>query len=330
MSKFSIDSIEDYPNPLRDFIAEFLEMLQLECNLAATTIQKYSKNLEKFRIWLRTIEIPLLHVAFDHIVRYQHERLAHVKAATVRNHLCALAAFYRWAKRERLIEVDPMLRVIRPKCIPRSARALSRTQVNALLDAPDTSTHKGVRDRAILELLYGAGLRRSELLNLTIHQIDLKRRCLIVEGKGRKERAVVFGDVCADSLATWFVIRAQILHGRRPTEYLFFGFKNLNFVKKIRPLCGNVLYLMLQQYAAKASAFISLPLPIHCLRHTFATHLYQGGADLRTIQLLLGHSCIQTTAIYTHVLTPQLKEIVNKMHPRNQISLSDAPGTGQA
>ncbi len=293
-------------------------MLRYERNLSASTLRIYGRNLCEFDQWLSKQALGWPQATHHDIVRFQHECLSNLNPITVRLRLSALAGFFRWAIRENLVAADPTLRITRPKTPPRSATFLSQAQVDALLAVPDTSSPTGLRNRAILELLYGAGLRRSEVLHIKMHHLYLKERAIIVEGKGRKERAVVFGQVCADVLARWIEMRSHVLHGKQPTEYLFFSVRDLNRGGKARPLAGNTVYTMVQEYASRAAVFIPLPLKPHCLRHTFATHLYQGGANLRAIQLLLGHSHIQTTAIYTHVLTPQLKEVINKMHPRNQ------------
>jgi integrase/recombinase XerD len=169
----------------------------------------------------------------------------------------------------------------------------------------------------MLELLYGAGLRISELLQIKAYEIDLSKKVISVNGKGNKERLVVFGEECAQWLGLWMNMRSYVLYGIRPSAYVFFGIANMNDIQyNPRPLTRATVYAWLQSMARKSSVRIPTPLPIHALRHSFATHLYQGGADLRTIQMLLGHSSIQTTVIYTHAITPHLRA-VHALHPRN-------------
>ncbi len=243
--------------------------------------------------------------------------LSGLQASSSNRHLASIASYFRWAVREGFASHNPTL-LIQPARLPqRKIRVLTVAQIDSLLSTPNTNTIRGVRNRAILELLYGSGLRTGELLQLRCNDIDFKNMIITVTGKGGKQRIVVFGEVCATWLTLWMNMRSYVLYGIRPTEYLFFGITSMQRGDvNLMPLAHCTLYAWLQKTARKSSVGIPTPLPIHALRHSFATHLYQRGADIRAIQMLLGHSDIQTTTIYTHALSPHLRS-VQALHPRN-------------
>lgn len=203
------------------------------------------------------------------------------------------------------------------KNVERHIRVLSVAQIESLLNTPNTNTIRGVRNRALLELIYGTGLRAFEALNIKVNHIDFKNSSIIVTGKGDKERLVVFGQECARWLRLWLDLRSYVLYGIRPNEFLFFGIRDMNNVQyQPRPLARNTVFELLQRAARASAMHIHTPLAIHTLRHSYATHMYRRGADIRVIQLLLGHKSIESTSIYTHTLTPHLRAVA-ATHPRN-------------
>lgn len=268
-------------------------------------------------VWLHTQKTRLTDLKLEELRRYTSNCLASLKASSMNRHLVSIGSYFRWAVREGIVTKNPTLQVRPARTQPRSIRTLNYSQIECLLESPNINSIRGVRNRAILELLYGAGLRIGELLRIKVIDVDLSNKVICVTGKGNKERVVVFGEECAVWLELWMNMRSYVLYGIRPSAYLFFGIANMNDVQyNPKPLAHSTVYEWLQRMARKSSVRIPTPLPIHALRHSFATHLYQGGADLRTIQMLLGHSLIQTTVVYTHALTPHLR-LVHSLHPRN-------------
>jgi integrase/recombinase XerD len=219
--------------------------------------------------------------------------------------------YFRWALREHLISADPTLKLLSAKQALRVPKTLTEPQVEALLAAPDTSTALGQRDRAMLELMYASGLRVSELVTLTTLNVSLNEGVLRVLGKGRKERLVPFGEIAREWLVRYLADARPALLGGRQTEDLF--------VTSSGPRPGTgmsrvMFWLLVKRYAVQAG--IMAQLSPHTLRHAFATHLLNHGADLRAVQLLLGHADISTTTIYTHVARERLKSLHAQHHPR--------------
>ena len=215
--------------------------------------------------------------------------------------------FFRWALRERQITVDPTLRLQAARQPQRFPKSLSEVQVDQLLGAPDLNTPLGLRDKAMLELLYASGLRVSELVRLKTFHVGFNEGVLRVLGKGGKERLVPFGAVAREHLQTYMDwARAAILTGQQ-TEDLFVTARGQGM--------SRVMFWMIIKKYAKQTA-IAVPLSPHTLRHAFATHLLNHGADLRAVQMLLGHADISTTTIYTHVARERLKALHASHHPR--------------
>ena len=219
--------------------------------------------------------------------------------------------YFRWALRERLITADPTLRLLAARQPLRVPKTLSEAQVEALLNAPDTGTPLGLRDRAMLELMYASGLRVSELVTLRTYNAGLNEHVLRVIGKGNKERLVPFGQVAGEWLQRYLHEgRPQILAGQQ-SEDLFVTARGSRAGEAMsRMMFWNIV----KRYAQQAG--ITAPLSPHTLRHAFATHLLNHGADLRAVQMLLGHADISTTTIYTYVARERLKAIVAQHHPR--------------
>lgn len=245
---------------------------------------------------------------------YIQQTLQRISAATTKYHIAALRSFYSWAVRESICKTHPLIVAPRIQLATRKPRVLSHQEIDTLLSVIQCKSPQGLRNRVMLELLYATGLRASELLNLTIHQIRMKERLIITIGKGNKERGVIFGELAKEWLQRWLDLRATLLSGRRPTDCVFFAVGK-EAKAAPRPLCQGTLRDILHRCAQKAR--IPTPLGPHTLRHTFATHLYMAGADLRTIQLLLGHAHLSTTTVYVTVLAEHLRSVIEEHHPRS-------------
>jgi integrase/recombinase XerD len=215
--------------------------------------------------------------------------------------------YYRWALREQRTQADPTLRLAAARTPVRLPKTLSEAQVEALLDAPDVTTPLGQRDRAMLELLYASGLRVSELVGLQTVRVGLAEGVLRVTGKGSKERLVPFGEAAHAALTAYLGnARARIL-GRKTSDALFVTARG-------GAMTRQMFWNLVKKYALRAG--IEVALSPHTLRHAFATHLLNHGADLRAVQLLLGHADISTTTIYTHVARERLRKLHAQHHPR--------------
>jgi integrase/recombinase XerD len=250
-------------------------------------------------------------VSQDDINSYFAARHFQTKATTANRRLTVFKRFFHWALREQLISADPTLKLLSAKQALRMPKTLTEFQVEALLAAPDVSLAQGVRDRTMLELMYASGLRVSELVTLRVFNLSLNDNVLRVFGKGNKERLVPFGEVASLWLKRYLVQpRAELLAGHL-TDDLFVTHKG--------PTPGTAMsrvmfWMLVKKYALLAG--ITSPLSPHTLRHAFATHLLNHGADLRAVQMLLGHADISTTTIYTHVARERLKQLHAHHHPR--------------
>jgi integrase/recombinase XerD len=229
------------------------------------------------------------------------------KATSANRRLTVFKRYFRWALRERFIKADPTLKLQAAKQALRVPKTMTEAQVEALLEAPDTTTPLGLRDRTMLELMYASGLRVSELVGLKIFNVSMNEGVLRVLGKGNKERLVPFGEVARLWIERYLAnARAEILAGQQTQDL---------FVTHLGAGMTRVMFWMIVKKHA-FTAHISTPLSPHTLRHAFATHLLNHGADLRAVQLLLGHADISTTTIYTHVARERLKTIHATHHPR--------------
>lgn len=229
------------------------------------------------------------------------------RASSAARRLSSLKRFYRWCVRERLLDADPTLRLEPPKRAPRFPKTLTEADVEALLAAPDTNTPLGLRDRAMLEILYASGLRVSELVGLRTFEANLEAGVLRVLGKGAKERLVPLGEEAVEWTRRYLRDARPVLLGRRISEALFVTARGAAMTRQ-------AFWLNLRRYGARAVPGKSLS--PHVLRHAFATHLINHGADLRAVQMLLGHADISTTQIYTYVARERLKALHEKHHPR--------------
>lgn len=292
-----------------DTIDAFLDSSWAEQGLARATMQAYRSDLTGFSRWLDAQKSNLCAADGADIQMYLASRLqGGMCASSVARTLSAIRLFCRYAKRQALRDDDPCAQVLTPKPSRYLPTVLNEQEVDTLLDTPDVDTPKGLRDRAMLELLYACGLRVSELVTLKQGQVNMKTGVLRLVGKGMKERLVPFGEVAADWLERYLAhSRPMLLRDRPETEDLF-------VTRQGRAMTRQAFWQMLRQTARKAG--IGKSLTPHTLRHTFATHLLNHGADLRVVQMLLGHSDLATTQIYTHVAHDKLKDMHRAHHPR--------------
>lgn len=287
----------------------FVDALWLEEGLSRNTLQAYRRDLMGLAQWLAPRSLRDLG-ELD-LQDYFAARHASTKATTANRRLTVFKRFCRWALRERLLLADPTLKLLTAKQPLRVPKTLSEAQVEALLAAPDTQTALGQRDRAMLELMYASGLRVSELVGLKVFAVSLNEHVLRVTGKGSKERLVPFGEVAASWLQRYLAgPRAELLAGKQ-TDDLFITARG---VAAGQAMSRVMFWMVVKKYALAAG--IRAPLSPHTLRHAFATHLLNHGADLRAVQMLLGHADISTTTIYTHIARERLAQLHAQHHPR--------------
>ncbi len=296
----------------QDAIDRFADALWLEDGLSANTLAAYKRDLTLYARWLlQAHNTEVLRTQEHHLQAYFAERHALSKATSANRRLTVFKRFFRWALREGLVLTDPTLKLLSAKQPLRMPKSLSEAQVDALLAAPDGATELGLRDRAMLELMYASGLRVSELVGLKALHVSLNDAVLRVLGKGSKERLVPFGQEAGRWLEHYLRQARPSLLGARQSDALF--------VTAAGPKPGTAMsrvmfWNLVKRYALQAG--ITTPLSPHTLRHAFATHLLNHGADLRAVQMLLGHADISTTTIYTHVARERLKTLHAQHHPR--------------
>ena len=288
-------------------IDTFADAVWLEDGLAPNTLAAYRRDLCGLSVWLNSRGTKLAAAHEADLAQYFADKHATTLASTANRRLAVLRRFYRWAIRERHVAHDPTLRLKSARKPPRFPKSLSEDQVEALLRAPDTDTTLGLRDRAMLELLYATGLRVSELVGLTLSQLSLTEGLVRVFGKGGKERIVPLGAEARNWIERYLNEGRNVLLGQRVADALF-------VTQRAHSMSRQMFWLLIKRYAARAA--IDAPLSPHGLRHAFATHLLNHGADLRVVQLLLGHADISTTQIYTHVARARLKALHAQHHPR--------------
>ncbi|MGE5116020.1 MAG: site-specific tyrosine recombinase XerD [Betaproteobacteria bacterium] len=296
-------------------IDRFIDAVWLEDGLAANTLAAYRRDLGLYADWLaageREAPRAIDATRESDLLAYAAARHAGSKATSANRRLTVFKRYFRWALRERLLEADPTLRLAPARQPLRVPRTLTEVQVEALLAAPDVGTPLGLRDRAMLELMYASGLRVSELVGLRSVHLSLADGALRVTGKGNKERLVPFGAEAHAWLARYLKEARPAILGARPAHALFVT------VRSAAPdgsMTRQAFWQLVRKYARQAG--VAVPLSPHTLRHAFATHLLNHGADLRAVQLLLGHSDISTTQIYTHVARERLKALHAAHHPR--------------
>ncbi|MBL0148905.1 MAG: site-specific tyrosine recombinase XerD [Ideonella sp.] len=289
-------------------IDRFVDALWLEDGLARLTLEAYRRDLRLYAQWLaHTTGHALDQTTEPDLLGYMAHRHGLTRATTANRRLTVFKRYFRWALREHLVRADPTLRLGSARQALRVPKTLSEAQVEALLTAPDVTEPLGLRDRAMLELMYASGLRVSELVDLKTVRVGLSEGVLRVVGKGAKERLVPFGGEAQDWIERYLAdARAAILKGQR-SDAMFVTARG-------GPMTRQMFWILVKRHAGTAG--IQVPLSPHTLRHAFATHLLNHGADLRAVQMLLGHADISTTTIYTHVARERLKSLHAKHHPR--------------
>ncbi|WP_369820886.1 site-specific tyrosine recombinase XerD [Pseudorhodoferax sp. Leaf274] len=292
-------------------IDAFVDALWLEQGLARNTLAAYRQDLALYAHWLAERGSALDATREADLQAYFAARHAGTKATTANRRLTVFKRYFRWALRERAIAADPTLKLQSARQPLRVPKTMTEAQVEALLAAPDVQTPLGVRDRAMLELLYASGLRVSELVGLRTFQIALNDGVLRVTGKGNKERLVPFGELAQEWLEQYLQeARPELLDGRQ-SEDLFVTTRGAQAGSAMSRM---MFWGLVRRYALAAGIAVA-PSP-HTLRHAFATHLLNHGADLRAVQMLLGHADISTTTIYTHVARERLHALHARHHPR--------------
>ena len=289
----------------------FSDALWLEDGLSRNTLESYRSDLEQFGAWLtkhRHQDNGLITATHSDLLAFiAYKFSARVKASTTCRELSSLKRFYRFLLREGKIQVHPSLNIDAPK-LPRSLPAsLTEADIEGLLNAPDIHVPLGLRDRAMLEVLYASGLRVSELVSLDSAQISLNMGIIRVMGKGGKERLTPLGEEALEWVSRYVTGVRRILLGESSSNALF-------ITSRGSAMTRQAFWYLIKRYARQAG--IAKPLSPHTLRHAFATHLLNHGADLRVVQLLLGHADISTTQIYTHVARERLKRLHALHHPR--------------
>jgi integrase/recombinase XerD len=287
----------------------FVDALWLEDGLSKNTLEAYRRDLGAFTHWLGAR--PLADAHQQDLQAYFALRHDTTKATTANRRLTVFKRFFRWALREGLVGEDPTLKLQSAKQALRVPKTLTEAQVEALLAAPDTSHALGVRDRTMLELMYASGLRVSELVTLKTFNLGLNDNVLRVLGKGAKERLVPFGEVASGWLRQYLGSARTELLGGKQTDDLFVTVRGTTAGSAMSRI---MFWMLVKKYAVAAG--IQSALSPHTLRHAFATHLLNHGADLRAVQMLLGHADISTTTIYIHVARERLAQIHAQHHPR--------------
>lgn len=289
-------------------IADFLDAIWMEKGLSANTQESYRRDLSQFAIWLAGRGGGVMSADAALIQDYLNDRLqAQLSSRTAARFLSCLRGFYRYLLRENRLSENPLVLIDNPKLSPSLPKSLTEADVEALLAAPDIDDPMGLRDRTMLEVLYACGLRVSELVGLTMSQVNLRQNVIRVLGKGSKERLIPMGEEAAMWLQKYFREARPVLLNNLPDEVVFPSVR-------AQPMTRQTFWYRIKHWASVAG--IEKDLSPHTLRHAFATHLLNHGADLRVVQLLLGHSDLSTTQIYTHVAKLRMKQQHAEHHPR--------------
>lgn len=297
---------------INDIFLQFLKYLKIEKNYSKYTIINYGKDLKLFKKYLdeehitniENIDYKLLRQYLSFLYDFNYDK------KTITRNISTLRSFFKFCHKENIISSNPMTLIESPKLDKKLPKVLNTIEVEDILSIPDTLTPLGLRDSVILELIYSTGVRVSELVNIKLSDIDNSSRKIIITGKGNKERIVLFGKVLEDKLNNYLKNgRTQLL--KKPCDYLILN-KNGN---KITP---RGIELIIDGILKKGH--INYKISPHTLRHTFATHMLNNGADLKTVQELLGHESLSTTQIYTHVSNERLRNVYLNTHPRGKIN----------
>lgn len=294
-------------------VQEYLDVLKFHKHYSPLTIAGYKREIEHFLLYLREqgiddfndVQYPFLR---GYLAKLHDE---HLSAKTINHKMSSLRGFYRYLQKEEYVDDNPFLLIDSLKQPQRNPDFLYIDEMMELLDSIETNTLLGRRNRAMLELMYASGLRCSEVVELTLPQIDFQRQLLLIHGKGNKDRYVPFHDYAADCLRDYIESDRQELLAIKHLEHLFV-FVNKNGAQMTNRGVEDIVNRVTQKYDATKK------IHPHTFRHSFATHLLQQGVDIRVVQELLGHTNLSTTQIYTHVSNEHLKEVYDHAHPRNQ------------
>lgn len=296
---------------VKDYLKDFLHYLIVEKGLAENTIQSYRRDISAYLIFIeKKLQInDINHVTRVHIMQFLSCLKDEGKSArTIARHIASIRSFHHFLILDKIVDHDPTVHIETPHPELKLPKVLNTDEVDTLLNTPDLTTTLGLRDKAMLELMYATGMRVSELVNLNINDVHLSLgfvRCL---GKGNKERIIPIGKMATEALKEYLEkARPKLINQKNKTDSLFMNHHG-------QRLSRQGFWKILKQMAVKAG--IEKELTPHTLRHSFATHLLENGADLRSVQELLGHSDISTTQIYTHVTKTRLKDVYNQFHPR--------------
>ena len=290
-----------------DALRLFLEYLAVEKGLARNTILSYARDIRKFLGFVKAGKLAWNRVPEETVVRFIHkESRAGLSARSLARLISALRSFYKFLLLSGFVKMDPSSQLTTPSTWRSLPKFLTVKEVEELLRAPDDKKPRGVRDRAMLEVLYGSGLRVSELASLRLAEVNLEDGFLVCRGKGGKERIVPLGRSACDAAKRYLAeVRPLVVSGERDELFLS---------RRGKPFSRQGLWKLIRQHAREAG--LAAKISPHILRHSFATHLLERGADLRSVQLMLGHSQITTTQIYTHVSRERLRRVYDRFHPR--------------
>lgn len=292
------------------YLDSFLSYLAIEKGLSKNTLESYGRDVGKFLVYLEEIKVNSVRdIKYENILDFLTilKKHGYTDTTTVRT-IVSIKQFFKYLLIEKILRDDPASLIQTPKMKKSIPGVISLNEVEKILNSPNESTPEGIRDLAMLELLYATGIRVSELINLKQNEVNFEMGFIIVYGKGSKERIVPMGGQAQEKLKIYMENSRTNLLKQREAKELF-------VTRRGKGMSRQGFWKLIKTYALKSN--ISKPISPHTLRHSFATHLLERGADLRTIQIMLGHSDISTTQIYTHVESERLKEIHKKYHPRS-------------
>lgn len=294
---------------MEDHLQSFMHYLTVEKGLSKNTLESYKRDLKQFTSYLKQKHpVKIEETSRQNIVSYLMSLREQGKAtSTISRNMASIRAFYQFLLKDQIITSDPSILLETPKIERRLPKILSIAEVEILLQTPQSSTSFGQRDRAMLELLYATGIRVSELISLSIEDVHLQMGFVKCLGKGSKERVIPLGRVAIESLEQYLQVGRYKLNKNKRSKALFLNHHG-------NPISRQGFWKIIKKHAKDAG--IKKEITPHTVRHSFATHLLENGADLRSVQEMLGHADISTTQIYTHVTKTRLKDVYSKAHPR--------------